>query len=193
MSMPWQLRNAKRPKRSEPRPLAETLPQVNVDHLDVPRDHKTYIAPDISFRYPHINSMKINYFMVQFSHSDRVQTFRFKWIKTGFGYPRPAFICECGRPVIKLYFHYANLACRRCCNATYASRTLDKRTRPILQALRLEAFLKLKSYMSQRNRRRLKARIPKTHSKRLNSKRLSHHTIQLPQSNYSTRGAMHWR
>jgi len=77
--------------------------------------------------------------------------------------------------------------------ATYASRTLGKRTRPILQALRLETFLKLKSYMSKRNRNRLKARIPDTHNKRLDSKRLSYHRIQLPQSNYRTRGAMHWR
>ena len=71
--------------------------------------------------------------------------------------------------------------------ATYASRTLGK------QALRLETFLKLKSYMSKRNRNRLKARIPDTHNKRLDSKRLSYHRIQLPQSNYRTRGAMHWR
>jgi hypothetical protein len=137
--------------------------------------------------------MRIAYHMVEFHHSNRVQSFRFKWIKTGLGYPRPAFICECGRPTIKLYFRHQNLACRCCCNATYASRTLGKRTRPILQALRLETFLKLKSYMSQRNRSRLKARIAETHDKRLDSKRLGHHRIQLPQSNYGTRGAMHWR
>jgi len=196
MPMPWQLARglwAKRQsRRTEQRPLAETLPQINVNDLDVPRDHKTYIA-NIPLRYPHLTGMKINWSMVHFFHSDRVQTFRFKWIKTGLGYPRPAFLCECGRPTIKLYFRHQNLACRRCCNATYASRTLGKRTRPILQALRLETFLKLKSYMSQRNRRRLKARIPKTHNKRLDSKRLGHHMIELPQSNYGTRGAMHWR
>jgi len=179
MPMPWQLARGLRAKRqfrsTEQRPLAETLPHVNVNDLQVPRDYKTYVAPSISFRYPHLTGIKINWSMVQFFHSDRAQTFKFKWIRTNFGYPRPAFLCECGRPTIKLYFRHQNLACRRCCNATYASRTLGKRTRPILQALRLETFLKLKSYMSQRNRRRLKARIPETHNKRLDSKRLSHH------------------
>ena len=100
-----------------------------------------------------------------------------------------------GELIARLIPMDANLSdkCRRCTNAVYASQVLGKRTRPILQALRLETFLKLKSYMGQRNRRRLKSRIPKTHSRRLDSKRLSHHTIQLPHSNYSTRGAMHWR
>jgi hypothetical protein len=197
MGMPWQLKvglyNKRKYRRTEQRPIAETLPHINVNDLNIPRDYKTYTAPNISFRYPQILNMRIAYHMVEFSHSRRIQTFRFKWIKTGFGYPRPAFICECGRPVIKIYFKHQNLACRRCCNATYASRTLGKRTRPILQALRLETFLELKSYMSKRNRLRLKARIPETHNKRLDSKRLSHHRIQLPQSNYRTRGAMHWR
>ena len=197
MSMPWQLKvglyERRKSRHREPRPIAETLPHINVNDLSIPRDYKTYIAPYISLRYPEISGIRLAFHCVEFHHSGRVQTFRFKWIKTGFGYRRPAFICECGRPVIKLYFRHLNLACRRCTNALYASQTCDKHTRPILQALRLETFLKLKSYMGQRNRRRLKARIPKTHSKRLNSKRLSHHMIQLPHSNYSTRGAMHWR
>ena len=197
MPMPWQLARGlwarRQSRRRESRPIAECLPSINVNDLQVPRDYETYVAPNISFRYPHISSMRIAWNMVEFAHSDRVQAFRFKWIKTGFGYPRPAFICECGRPVLKIYFKHQNLACRRCCNATYASRTLGKRTRPILQALRLETFLKLKSNMSGRNRRRLKARIPETHNKRLDSKRLAHHRIQLPQSNYRTRGATHWR
>jgi hypothetical protein len=47
--------------------------------------------------------------------------------------------------------------------------------------------------MSKRNRRRLTARIATTPKQELNSKRLAHHSIQLPQSNYRTQGAMHWR
>jgi hypothetical protein len=87
----------------------------------------------------------------QFFHSDRVQTFNFKWIKTGFGYPRPAFICECGRPTIKLYFRHLNLGCRNCCNTVYSSQVLGKRTRPILQTQRLQTFLSLKSCMWKSN------------------------------------------
>src|SRR5262245_58429997 len=99
MSMPSQLARSDRRGKSEPRPLAEALPQIDVRNLRIPRDNQTYVGTD--FRFPHINVMRINWAMVQFSHSNRVQTFRFKWIKTGFGYPRPALICECGRPVIK--------------------------------------------------------------------------------------------
>jgi hypothetical protein len=58
-----------------------------------------------------------------------------------------------------------------------------QRTRPILQAIRLGTFLQLKSRMSKRNRQRLKARITTAPIKELNSKRLTHHAIQLPQSN----------
>jgi hypothetical protein len=197
MAMPAQLARGLREKRQsgrkEQRPLAECLPQINVNDLSIPRDHKTYIAPNISFRYPHITNMRIAYNMVEFSHSGRRQVFRFKRIKTGFGWPRPAFICECGRSVIKLYFRSLNLACHHCCNATYASRQCSRKQRPILQANRLKAFLEFKSGtgMSQRNRHRIKARI-KAPTQELTSKRFSHHKVQLPQSNYNTRGAMHW-
>jgi hypothetical protein len=113
MAMPPQLARGlwlkRHYRRTEQRPLAECLPHINVNDLSIPRDYKTYIAPNISFRYPHISSMRINWNMVQFAHSERIQTFKFKWIKTGFGYPRPTFICECGRPVIKLYFRLYQL------------------------------------------------------------------------------------
>src|SRR5262249_18781226 len=169
MAMPPQLRNAKRPKRFEPRPLAETLPHINVNDLGVPRDYRTYTS-NISLRYPHLTGMKINWSMVQFFHSDRVQTFRFKWIKTHYGRPRAAFICECGRPTIKLYFRHQNLGCRTCCNVVYGSQTRNKRGRSILKAIRLRNFLELKSGVSKRNRQRLKARIPVTATQELKTK-----------------------
>jgi hypothetical protein len=195
MSMPWQLKvglyNKRKYRRHEPRLIAECLPSINVNDLDIPRNYQTYIAPDISLRFPHISNMRIAWNMVQFAHSDRVQTFNFKWIKTGFGYPRPAFICECGRPTIKLYFHRLNLACRQCCNVVYACQTRNKRSRPILKAIRLRNFLEFKSGMSKRNRQRLKARITSA-TQELKGKRLAHHRIPIPFSNYGTRGAMHW-
>jgi len=191
--MPPQLARAKRPKRSEPRPLVETLPTINVNDLPIPRDYNTYVADNISFRYPHINRMKINRFVVSFFHSDRVQIFRFKWIKTGLGSPRAVFICECGRPVISLYFRCTNLACRRCTNAIYASQVCPRDKRPCLQAQRMHMFLKLKTGMWKSTRQRLKTRITATARQELKSKRLAHHSIQIPSSNYCTRGAMHWR
>jgi hypothetical protein len=193
MSMPWQLRNAKRPKRTTPRPLADCLPHINVNDLKVPKDlYAVVTCPWISLRYPHISNARLSVNMVEFAHSGRIQSFRLKWIRTGFGLPRFAFICQCGRPVISIYFRSGNLACRRCCNAIHACQVLGKRTRPILQAKRLQKFLEFKRYMSKRNRQRIKAQITTSPSQGLNSKRLNHHSIQLPQHNHSTRGAMPW-
>ena len=146
MGMPWQLRNAKRPKRSEPRPLAECLHRINVNDLKIPkRLNAVATLPRISLKYPFVSAARLSARVVEFAHSGRIQRFRLKWIKTGYGLPRFAFICGCGRPVISLYFHQGNLSCRLCCNATYASRTCSKKQRP-LQAKRLQAFLNLKAY-----------------------------------------------
>jgi hypothetical protein len=203
MAIPPQLARAKRPKRSAPRPLVEELPRLEIADLcrfgafpNQTNWHARYLL-ELPFRYPFLRNLVLSLQAVEANHhSGYNQTIPLRWIRTGFGgnsRPRPLLICQCGRTVTKLYFRHANLACRQCCNATYASRTLDKRTRPVLQAVRLRTFLELKSGMLRRNRQRLKARIASAPIKELNSKRLAHHSIQLPQSNYSTRGSRHWR
>jgi hypothetical protein len=193
MSMPWQLRRglANRRKGAAPKPIAETLPSISVNSLDIPRNYQTFIASNISFRFPCVNAMRINYSMVQFGHSDRIQTFRFKWIKTGFGYPRPCFLCECGRPVVRLYFRHQHIACRYCHRAISASQVLGKHSRPILKAIRLETFFKLVPRMRKHNRARLIARIV-TPQRALNSSRLSHHRIPIPHSRYRIQCTAHW-
>jgi hypothetical protein len=181
--MPRQLQrgllNKRYSRRTEQKPLAENLPSINVNDLKIPGDYAILRLPNISLRYPHISSARLSFHLVEFAHSGRVQSFRIKRIKTGFGFPRPAFICDCGRAVINLYFRHQNLACRRCVNATYASRTLDQRTRPILKKHRLESFLALKTNMQKHTRQRL--------LKRLGDKAL------MPQSNYNTRGRRLWK
>jgi hypothetical protein len=143
MPMPWQLRNAKRrrPRHSEPRPTIELMPAININDLPIPRDYKTYTAPHISLRYPQLSGIRLAAHCVEFHHTGRVQTFRLKWIKTGFGYARPAFICECQRPTIRLYFRYANLACRHCNKALYASQKHDQIGRKRLAACKLRLEL----------------------------------------------------
>jgi hypothetical protein len=204
MPMPPQLARAKRPKRSSPRPIVEQLSRIDIADLCrwnvFPNQcdwHKAHLL-ELPFRYPFAKNLVISLQTIEINHlSGYTQIIPLRWIRTGFGgnsRPRPLFICsKCGRSITKLYYQVGSLKCRRCADATYASRTLDKRTRPILQAQRLQAFLKLKSYMSQRNRKRLKARLATAPKQELKSKRLAHHSIQLPQSNYRTRGAMHWR
>jgi hypothetical protein len=202
--MPAQLARAERPKRSEPRPLVEQLPRIDI--IDLCRwkvfpsqyDWNKAHLLELPFRYPFLKNLVISLQTIEANHhSGYTQVIPLRWIRTGYGghhRPRPLFNCRCGRSVTKLYFRHFNLACRRCTNAVYASQVCSGRaTRAHLQVQRLQTFLKLKSYMSQTNRRRLAARIPKAQSKPLDSKRLAHHSIQLPQSNYGTQGAMHWR
>jgi hypothetical protein len=190
-------------KKSSPKPIVEQLERIDIADLcrwqvfpDQRDWHKAHLL-EMPFRYPFVKSLVISLQNIEVNHhSGYNQVIPLRWVRTGFGgnyRPRPLFVCQCRRAVTKLYFRHFNLACRRCTNALYASQVCDKHSRPTLQALRLENLLKFKSHMGQRNRRRLIARIPKTHSKRLDSKRLKHHSIQLPQSNYRTRGAMHWR
>src|SRR5262245_10625192 len=204
MAMPPQLARAKRrPKKFGPRPIVEQLPRIDIADLCRFRvfppmtDRHARYRLEMPFRYPFVKNLVISLQTIESIHyAGYIQSIRLRWCRTGFGgncRPRPLFICNCGRSVTKLYFRHFNLACRRCTNALYASQVCGKHSRPILKTLRLENLLKFKSYMGKRNRRRLIARIPKTRSKHLDTKRLSHHSIQLPQTNYQTRGAMHWR
>jgi hypothetical protein len=133
--MPWQLREGlrRRPKGSPPRPIAEQLPRIDVQDLKISKDlYKVTTAPWISLRYPFISNARLSAYVVEFAHTrGRIQSFKLKAIKTGFGI-RFAFICNCGRPVISLYYRYGNLSCRFCCNVVYASQTCSKRQRSAL-------------------------------------------------------------
>jgi hypothetical protein len=128
-------------------PILEQLPGINVNDLQIPRDYKTYIAPNISLRYGFLAGARLSWDAVEFyfpslhrGQLGRVQTFELKHIKTGFGI-RHAFICiGCDRAVITLYHLHGNLACRHCHGAVFASQILDKRTRPILQISRIQSF-----------------------------------------------------
>jgi hypothetical protein len=167
--MPWQLREGlrRRPKGSPPRPIAEQIPSISVNELPIssPYDYKTYTLPNLSLRFPQLAAARISFNIVEFHHpslhrstTGPVQTFKLKHIKTGFGI-RHAFICACGRPVLKLYYRNRYLACRRCSNAIYASQTLDQRSRPILQASRIQSFLDNKPRLFRRTRERLKKKL----------------------------------
>jgi hypothetical protein len=98
VAMPPQLQRGLIAKRysqcRDPRPIAEELSQINVNDLHIPRDHKTYSAPNISLRYPQLSGLRLTCNAVEFTHAGRTQTFQLKPIKTGFGYPRFAFVCD---------------------------------------------------------------------------------------------------
>src|SRR6516164_3690631 len=124
MAMPWQLRTARRPKRSEPRPTVELMPAININDLRdvVPRNYatNTYSNP---FRHPQVRHIRFSYHSAEIvDHHGRVQVFGIKWIRTGFGVPRRVFVCSCGRGTVRLFAQYGTYACKACCNATYMSR-----------------------------------------------------------------------
>jgi hypothetical protein len=169
MGMPPQLREGLRrhPKGSRPpRPIAEQLPSISVAELNItnPYDYKTYIA-DLSLKYPPLAGAKISYHVIEFHlaslHRDKpgpVFIFRLKHIRTGFGV-RHAFICGCGRAVIKVYYLDRRLACRHCHGAINASQAVGPRQRPALQVSRIQSFLDNKPRLLHRTQERLKKKL----------------------------------
>jgi hypothetical protein len=188
MAMPWQLRNAKRPYKGKSlQPIVEQLPSISINELGIPSpyDYKIYTMPNISLRFPQVAGIRLSLGFVEFRHPSLhrgqegpTQTFLLKHIRTGFGI-RHAFICTCGKPVIRLFYFHRNLACKCCCNARYASQALDQRSRPVLQASRIESFLDNKPRLLHRTRERLK--------KKLGEK------IMMAQGSLKTRARSLWR
>jgi len=167
--MPRQLAEGlrRRPKGRPPRPILEQLPSINTKNLNIPSpyEYKTYILPNISFRFPQIASAKVSFQAVEFHHPSLhrgqigpIQTFNFKHIDTGFGF-RHAFICNCGRPVLRLYYHSRRLACRHCIGGIYSSQAVNQNQRPVLQAARIADFLDSHSRLFRRTRERLTRKL----------------------------------
>jgi hypothetical protein len=69
--MPWQLKYAKRPKRTEPRPIAECLPSININDLSqqIPRNYATITLPNAGLKYPQLASMRLTYHSIEVTHT----------------------------------------------------------------------------------------------------------------------------
>jgi hypothetical protein len=140
--MPPQLARAKRPKRTTPRPLVETLPRIDIDDLCRWRvfpsqyDWDKANLLEAPFRYPFIKSLVITLRTIEANHhSGYDQIIPLRWCRTGYGghhRPRPLFVCQCGRSVRRLYFKSAYLGCRRCVGGTYASKAVQPTSAPYL-------------------------------------------------------------
>src|SRR5262245_45231659 len=211
MAMPPQLERgllAKRySRRTEQRPLVEQLPRLDIDDLCrwnvFPTQHEWHKAHylEAPFRYPFLKSLVISLDAIEANHHTGYnQIIPLHWIKTGFGgnnRPRPMLSCtNCGRAVRRLYRKHGSLKCRRCTDATYASRICSgKQTRASLQAIRLANFF---NTLPPKTRHSTKARLiarhhalPK-HLTTLNSTRLDHKAMRV-QSNYGIRATPYWR
>jgi len=199
--MPIQLRNAKRPKRSEPRPIVELLQCVSIGDLCrlkvFPQHRHGRSTLTATFQYPFLKGLVVSRQSIDFQHvSGYTQRVGLHWCKAGFG-QYPIFVCgECSCGARKLYLHHGRLACKHCIGAVHACQLCSGRDmRRRLRNIRLRRLLEFKRHGTKKTTlRRLAARLDDPTTKpKLNSKRLSHSKITLPSHNYQTRGAMHWR
>jgi len=150
MAMSWQLRvglyNRRKSRNTEPRPIVELMPYVNISDLIRQR-----VFPDnyydahtlrMTFKYPWAESLVIRRQYIEFKHvCGYNQRVGIHWARTGFGKPRPLFICECGYGARRLFFKYGSLACRECHKLSYASQQQDVITRKRLSAAKLRLQL----------------------------------------------------
>jgi len=145
--MPPQLLRAKRPKRSEPRLIVELLPNISIGDLCrwkvFPDNWYSQHKLEMLFRYPWARNLIISRKNIEINHvSGYTQRIGIHWVRTGFGKPRPFFVCDqCHGGAYKLYFRHGRVACKWCLNASYASRQLDSSTRKRLQAAKLRLQL----------------------------------------------------
>jgi len=143
--MPSQLARAKRrhSRHSEPPPTVEFLPAININDLRhvIPRDYSTniYSSP---FGYPQVQRFRVSGRGIEIvDHFGRVQTFRIEWIRTGFGAPRPIFVCSCGYGAIRLFARYGTYACKACHKAVHMCQRQNRRGRKRLRACKLRLRL----------------------------------------------------
>ena len=162
MAQPPQLAKAYKPRRST-KPILETLPSVSVYELRICSlyNGKTDILKPL--KIPDITAFKVTLTHVEFHLKSLhrgvegpVQRFKVKPIRTGFGI-RHAFVCNCGKGALKLYYWQRSLLYRWCCGNRHASRAISRQSRPVLQAARLEVFLNKPIW--QRTRERLEKRF----------------------------------
>jgi hypothetical protein len=102
------------------------------------------------------NTIEVIHPSLHRGQNPNIQTFKIKWIHTGFGRHRPAIHCDkCQRAFIKLYNLHNDLACKFCRGAIYLSQKVARTSRPTIKAHRLAQFLELKTNINKRTQERL--------------------------------------
>jgi hypothetical protein len=144
--VPWQLRGP-RPKRRSPRPLIDSLVYLDIRSLGRRKQfpgnwHDSYRFEDQSFLYPGIKTIRTTRakLIVEFYGASN-QTIPVKWYRPGFGGYRPIGKCQCGRTAFRFYKMGSRLVCHRCTNGRYASQVGCSKSRPHIQARRLQNLI----------------------------------------------------
>jgi hypothetical protein len=149
MAMPPQLARAqrRRPRNAEPRPIVELTPHIDIHDLCrwnvFPRDWNKAHILEMPFRYPFIKTLVISRKTIEINlilgYTERVAL---HWVRTGFGKPRPIFVCgDCRGGARRLFFRGGHLACRHCHGMNYASQQRDRNGRKRLGASKLRLKL----------------------------------------------------
>jgi hypothetical protein len=71
MAMPKQLEEGLRRHRAlklRPRPIAEQLPSININDLEIPTDGKIYTLPNFSLRYPFLATARLSWDAAEFHY-----------------------------------------------------------------------------------------------------------------------------
>jgi len=160
--MPPQLAKAHRPRKST-RPILEQLPAVTTTELRISSTYQGKRPIIKPLRIPNLSGFKLGHLTVEFlfqplhrGQKGRTETFRLKPLR-GIQY---AFLCNsCGRAVMRLYLHHSTLLCRCCCNGRYASQAISSKSRPVLEATRIQSFLDNKPRIFHKTQERLRKRL----------------------------------
>src|SRR5262249_40308909 len=159
---PPQLARAYKPRKST-RPILESLPAVTTTELHISslyRGKKPIIKP---LKIPNIESVAVSLTAVEFhfrplhrGQQGRIEEFRLKPTR-GIQY---AFLCNCcGRAIMRLYHWHNSLLCRHCFPSRYASQAISSKSRPVLEATRIQSFLNNKQRLFHKTQERLRKRL----------------------------------
>jgi hypothetical protein len=123
-------------RRSSNRPIVERLPHIAIKDIAKvnPRNNPNavYCLDSFGLRYGG-SKVSVSAYNLKIDH----QQFRIKWIRAGFGRPRPLIVCSCGRALQLLYEYYGRWACRRCLKATYLSERISHSRQRLWKAAKL--------------------------------------------------------
>lgn len=162
MAQPPQLAKAFKPRKSS-RPILEQLPAVTTTELRISSLYRGKTAIIKPLKIPNIASVTVSVTHVEFhfqslhrGQKGRTEAFRLKPLR-GIQY---AFLCNsCGRAIMRLYLHHSTLLCRCCCNGRYASQAISSKSRPVLEATRIQSFLDNKLRIFHKTQERLRKRL----------------------------------
>jgi hypothetical protein len=96
--MPPQLARSDRRRKSQPRGIVEPTPNINIGDLcrwnAFPQTWDKSYFLEALFKYPFAKSLVISRHSVEINYvSGYTQTIALHWARTGFGRPRPFFVC----------------------------------------------------------------------------------------------------